>query len=170
MQRHSIYHVWMLPYTCTYLVVDPGEGDDRIVIEREGVSIASSMLYFLSLVVDTWVIAILFFILLHIKPFKNSKLFLWQKIYPFEIGKWEFPLWFSRLQTRLVSMRIKIQSLTSLSGLRIRHFPKLQCRSQSDTAWIPVWLWLCCRPAAAASIRLLAWEFTYAVGAALKTK
>ena len=57
-------------------MVDPGEGDDRIVLEREGVSIVSSMLYFLSLVVDTWVIAILFCILLHIKPFKNSKLFL----------------------------------------------------------------------------------------------
>ena len=32
----------------------------------------------------------------------------------------------------------------------------------------PVWLWLWCRPAAAALIHSLAWEFPYAMGAALK--
>ena len=31
-------------------------------------------------------------------------------------------------------------------------------------------LWLCCRPAAAAWIRPLAWELPHATGAALKTK
>ena len=34
----------------------------------------------------------------------------------------------------------------------------------------PVLLWLWCRPAAIAPIRLLAWEPPHAAGAALKTK
>ena len=33
----------------------------------------------------------------------------------------EFPLWLSRLRTQLVSMRIQVQSLASLGGLRIWH-------------------------------------------------
>ena len=32
----------------------------------------------------------------------------------------------------------------------------------------PLWLWLWCRPAAVAPIRLLSWEPPYVVGAALK--
>ena len=32
---------------------------------------------------------------------------------------WEFPLWLSRLRTRLASIRMQIWSLTSLGGLRI---------------------------------------------------
>ena len=50
-------------------------------------------------------------------------------------------------------MRTQVQSLASLSGLRIQ-----QCCE----------LWY--RLAAAAPIRLLAWEFLYAMGAALKIK
>ena len=34
----------------------------------------------------------------------------------------------------------------------------------------PVFLWLWCRPAAVAPIRLLAWKLPYAVGVALKSK
>ena len=34
-------------------------------------------------------------------------------------------------QTQLVSMRIQVQSLASLSGLRIRHYCELWCRSQT---------------------------------------
>ena len=34
----------------------------------------------------------------------------------------------------------------------------------------PVLLWLCCRPAAAALIQPLPWEFPYATGLALKSK
>ena len=34
----------------------------------------------------------------------------------------------------------------------------------------PTMLWLCCRPAAAAPIQLLAWERPYAKGAALKSE
>ena len=37
----------------------------------------------------------------------------------------EFPMWLSGLQMRLVSTRTRIPSLASLSGLRIRHCPKL---------------------------------------------
>ena len=38
--------------------------------------------------------------------------------------------------------------------------------------WVkdPALLWLWCRPAAAALIRLLAWELPYAMGAALKKR
>ena len=37
-------------------------------------------------------------------------------------------------------------------------------------AWIPLLLWLWCRPAAVAPIRLLAWEFPHAMHAALKKR
>ena len=40
-------------------------------------------------------------------------------------------LWLSRLRTRLVSMRMWVQSLALLSGLRIQHCLKLQCRLQA---------------------------------------
>ena len=43
----------------------------------------------------------------------------------------EFLLWLSRLQTRLVSTRIWVQSLALLSGLRIQHFHELWYRSQT---------------------------------------
>ena len=42
----------------------------------------------------------------------------------------EFSLWLSGLRTRLVSMRMWVQSLASLSALRILHCHKLECRSQ----------------------------------------
>ena len=38
------------------------------------------------------------------------------------------------------------------------------CRCGLD----PAWLWLCCRPAAAALIQPLAWELPCATGVALK--
>ena len=73
---------------------------------------------------------------------------------------------------QLVTMRFQVQSLASLSGLRIWHCPELWCRS--DSAQIlssdPKWLWLWCRPAAAVPIRPLAWELSYAAGAVLKNK
>ena len=56
-----------------------------------------------------------------------------------------------RKRIRLGTMRLRIQSRASLSGLRIQW-----CRE----------LW--CRPAAVALIRPLAWEPPYAMGAALK--
>ena len=40
----------------------------------------------------------------------------------------EFLLWLSRLRTRLVSMRMRIWSLASISGLRLQHCHKLQHR------------------------------------------
>ena len=51
----------------------------------------------------------------------------------------------------LVSMRMRIRILASVSGLRIRHCSELWCRL-----------------AAAALIQLLAWELPYAAGTALK--
>ena len=57
-------------------------------------------------------------------------------------------------QIRLVSMRMQVQTLASLSGLRIQPY----CHE----------LW--CRIAAAALIQPLAWELPYASGVALKKK
>ena len=45
--------------------------------------------------------------------------------------RWEFPLWLRRLRTWLVvSMRTQVQSLASLSQLRIQRCHKLWCRLQ----------------------------------------
>mgnify|MGYP007098915468 CR=1 FL=1 len=49
---------------------------------------------------------------------------------PCEVGMREFPLWLSGLRTRLVSMRMRVQSLALLSVLRIWHFRELWCGSQ----------------------------------------
>ena len=68
----------------------------------------------------------------------------------------------------LVTMRFHVRSLASLSGLRIRCCWELWCRSKTRLgSCIAVAL---CRPAAVASIWLLAWEPPYAAGAALKSK
>ena len=52
--------------------------------------------------------------------------------------------------------------------IRIQHCCELWCRSQ--TRLDPVLLWLWCKLAAVAPIQPLAWEFPYAMGAALKKK
>ena len=49
---------------------------------------------------------------------------------PNKEGTTGVPLWLSGLQTWLVSMGMWVQSLASLSGLRIQCFFELQCRSQ----------------------------------------
>ena len=70
---------------------------------------------------------------------------------------------------RLGTMRLQVQSLAFLSGLRIWRCCELWCRSQ--TRLDPMLLWLWRRPAATPQIRPLAWEPPYAMGAALeKTK
>ena len=58
-----------------------------------------------------------------------------------------------RKSIQLGTMMLKVQSLDSLSGL------KIQCCCE-------LWCW----PIAVASIRPLAWEPPYAMGAALKSK
>ena len=66
-------------------------------------------------------------------------------------------------------MRIHVQSLALLSGLRIQRCCELcgiGCRRGSD----PVWLWLWYRPAPTALMRPLAWEPPYAPCEALKSK
>ena len=75
--------------------------------------------------------------------------------------KEEFPLRLSGLRTQLVSMRIRVQSLASLSGLRIWHCYGVGHGCGSDLKLL--WLWH--RPAAAAPIGSLAWEPPYAAGA-----
>ena len=59
-------------------------------------------------------------------------------------------------------MRFRVQSLASLSGLRIWRCPELWCRSQT-------WLRSCIAVGAAiALIRPLAWEPSHAAGMAIK--
>ena len=65
----------------------------------------------------------------------------------------EFLPWLSGSQTRLVSMRMRVRSPASCSGLRIP-----RCHE----------LW--CRPAGVALIQPLAWELPYAASAALKNQ
>ena len=82
-------------------------------------------------------------------------------------GGGEFPLWLSRLRTWLISMRIWVQSLASLSGLGIWHCHKL---------WYKSWIWYCYGCGTGLQLQLWfdpyqAWELPYATGAALnKTK
>ena len=68
----------------------------------------------------------------------------------------------------LGTMRLRVQSLAPLSGLRI--WRSVNCgvdhRNGSDLAWL--WLWH--RSAAVALIRPLAWEAPHAPGEALKSK
>ena len=67
--------------------------------------------------------------------------------------------------TQLVSMRRQVQSLASLSGLRIH--VAVTCgigrRRQSDLAWL--WLWW--RLADVVPVQPLAWELAYAADVAL---
>ena len=73
--------------------------------------------------------------------------------------KLAFPSWLSSQQTQLASMRMQVWSLTSISGLRIRHCPELWCRSQ-------IWLESCVAVVYASNYRsnwTLAWEPPYTV-------
>ena len=63
-------------------------------------------------------------------------------------------------------MRLQIQSLALLSGLRIRHC--YSCGVGHRLGSDPKLLWLWCRPAATTPIRPLAWEPPHAAGAALE--
>ena len=67
---------------------------------------------------------------------------------------------------RLGTMRLRLQSLVLLSGLRIWCCCSVDHRCSLD----PALLWLWSRPAATALIQPLAWEPLYAVGTAKKEK
>ena len=71
-------------------------------------------------------------------------------------------------QIQLGTMRLGVQSLASLSELRIQHRHELWYRSQMWLRFHVPRLWW--RPAAVDPIRPLAWEPPYARGAALKRK
>ena len=64
-------------------------------------------------------------------------------------------------------MRTRVQSLASLSALKTQHCHELRYIGHRHSLE-PVLLWLWCRAAAIAPIWPLAWEFPYAMGAALK--
>ena len=81
----------------------------------------------------------------------------------------EFLLRLRGLRIWLVSMRLLVQSLALLSGLRIHHSHELCCWLQTRCL-DPMSLWLWYKPAAAALIRPLAWDLPYVTGSALKSK
>ena len=83
---------------------------------------------------------------------KQTKQPLWRS--------WQFPLWLSRLQAQLESMKMRVQSLTSFGGLRSGI--AVSC-GEGCRRW---WLW--CRLVATAPIWPLAWEPPYAEGAGLE--
>ena len=76
------------------------------------------------------------------------------KIWSGDFNGWEFPLWLSRLQTQLVSMRMRVWTLALLSGLRMLSCAVVNHRCGSD----PVLQWLWHRPVATALIQPLARE------------
>ena len=61
-------------------------------------------------------------------------------------------------------MRLRVQSLPLLIGLKIRHCRELWCRCRRGSDPVLLWLWR--GLVATAPIRPLAWEPPYAVGAA----
>ena len=63
-----------------------------------------------------------------------------------------------------VSMRMRVQSLASLSGLRVWGCLELWYRSQSGLDPVLLWHWL----AIAVLVQPLAWELPYTTGTALK--
>ena len=75
-------------------------------------------------------------------------------------------MWLSELGTQLVSMRTRVRSLASLSGLRIWHCCELWCR-------LKTWLGSCITVAvvqagSCSSNATLVWELPSAMGVALK--
>ena len=69
-----------------------------------------------------------------------------------------------RIQLR--TMRLRVRSLASLSGLKIG--VAMSCSVGHRRGLDPALLWLWRRPAVTALIRPLAWEPPYATGGALK--
>ena len=80
--------------------------------------------------------------------------------------QWGIPVVAQRQRVQLGTMRLRVRSLASLSGLSVAVSCGVGRRLGSDPALLLLW----CRPAAVALIRPLAWELPYAMGIALKTK
>ena len=80
----------------------------------------------------------------------------------------ELLLWLRGLRTPPVSMRMQVQSLPSLSGLKLSIWHHSSCNVDLTCASDPVLLWY--RLVAVATIQPLAWELPYAAGMALKKR
>ena len=72
------------------------------------------------------------------------------------------------LRPNIDSVRMQVQTLALLSGLRIRVAVSYDVGRRCGLD--PMLLWLWCRPAATALIRPLAWGLPYATGTTLKRK
>ena len=71
-------------------------------------------------------------------------------------------------RTRLVTMRMQVRSLALSVGQG--SIVGVSCSAGHRRHSDPIWLWLCCRPAATAPLRSLAWELAYAACSDLKSK
>ena len=79
------------------------------------------------------------------------------------------PVMAQQKQIQPGTMRLQVQSLGSLSGLRIPHCRELWCSSQTPLIAL-IAAAMCCRLAAVSPIWPLAWGPPYASSEALKTK
>ena len=77
-------------------------------------------------------------------------------------------MWLSELRMQLVPMRIRVQSLASLSGEGCGIATSCSVGHRCVSDLVLLWLWP--RLAGAAPIQPLAWKLPYAVDAALKRK
>ena len=87
-------------------------------------------------------------------------------LYFLKIVKIGVPVVAQRKQIWLGTMRLRVSSLPSLSGLRILRCPELWCRFRRGSDLVLLWLWR--RPVATVLIRPLAWEPPYDVGCSPK--
>jgi len=84
------------------------------------------------------------------------------------MGFWEFLSCSAGWEPDIVSRRMCVLSLASLSGLRIRCCHSCMVGHRCGSDLVVSWLW--CRSAVAALIRPLAQELPYATGVAVKEK
>ena len=82
------------------------------------------------------------------------------------MGHLGVPVVVQQKQIRLVSVRMLVRSLASLSGLRVWCCVSCGVGHRCGLDLALLWLWF--RPAATAPIQPLPWEPPYTVGAALK--
>ena len=102
---------------------------------------------------------------LNVKLDPTHQCFKWEGGYKITVR--EFLLWLSGVRARLISMRMQVQSLAPLSGLKIQICLELWCRLQTRLrSCVAVAVW--CRLAGTAPVKPLAWEFPYASGVARK--
>ena len=93
---------------------------------------------------------------------------IWSYLTEFKTINIGVPIMVQQKQIQLGTMRLQVQSLASLSGLRIWRCCELWCGSQMQLDLVLLQLWH--RLAAVAQIRSLAWKPPYAESMAPRSK